>query len=309
MKRLIHIWLRGGNIILKSAGERSKHIVNYTECIIAVNHCINYNSYCIYIIDFLKVLAFNIDLTEDTVNGFNSGGNLHIIHNRLKFSPDLGFYILEENIALARFHGKRVLYFLISDRVKIVNCQILKFVLNASYTETMGDGGVNFKSFKRFFSLLIRRHMLECSHIMESVGKFNNYHTHILIHGDEHFSYVFCLNFLFGGERNFAEFCNSVNKGCDLLAEICSDIIKRISCILYDIVKKRTDNTFVIHAEVKKNFCNGNGVHNIRLARASALIFMSVICKIVRLFDQVAVILRILFYFLKELAELIVIVL
>ena len=41
-----------------------------TECVIAIYHTVNDNSNSINIVDFFKILALDVNLTEDAVNGF-----------------------------------------------------------------------------------------------------------------------------------------------------------------------------------------------------------------------------------------------
>ena len=60
VERLVHIRLRGGNIVLKPIGYRAEHIVHNTENIVAVRHGVGYNSYGVNIVNFVKVLALNI---------------------------------------------------------------------------------------------------------------------------------------------------------------------------------------------------------------------------------------------------------
>ena len=72
VKRLIHISLRSGNIILKSVRDRSEHIVDYAKYVIALGNCIDDNSYGIAIIYLVYLLTVTIYLFIDTVIAFNS---------------------------------------------------------------------------------------------------------------------------------------------------------------------------------------------------------------------------------------------
>ena len=197
--------------------------------------------------------------------GFYSGGNLTIFHNRLNLVGYFLSNLIKKFLALLFFHREVILNLLVCNRVKVAYSQILKFLLDCSDTETVSNRSVNLKGFERFFSLFMRRHMLECTHIVQSVRKFNNNYTDILVHGNKHFAYIFSLNFLTGGKRNLSQLCYAVNQQCHIVAEIFADIFQVIFCILYHIVQKCADNTLVVHAVVQQYFCYSYRVHDIRL--------------------------------------------
>ena len=52
----------------------------------------------------------------------------------------------------------------------------------------MGDGRVDFHGLTGFFFLLLRLHVLQRTHIVQTVGQLDQDDTDIFCHGEEHFS-------------------------------------------------------------------------------------------------------------------------
>ena len=150
--------------------------------------------------------------------------------------------------------------------------------------------------------------MLQSTHIMKSVAKLDDDNTNILIHCDKHFSYILSLYFFSCRKRNLTKFSYTVNKKCNLVAELLPDIFKVILRILNHIVQKCTHNTLIVHSELIKNFSNGYRMHNIRLTRTPTLIFVSITCKVISFFNHFTVILRIFLYIFKKFIKAVVII-
>ena len=103
------------------------------------------------------------------------------------------------------------------------------------------------------------------------------------------------------------EFCDAVDKKCNIVAEFLADIVQIVFRVLDNIVKQCADDAFVIHTEFKKNFRYGNRVHNIRLAGTPELVFMRIVCEEICFFDFCTVILGICLYLLEKLIKMVVI--
>ena len=170
--------------------------MNNAESIIAVYHSVNYNSDSINVIDFLKGFSFYIYLSENTVNRFNTGGYACIFHNGSYALCYLLLYIIKEAFSLLLLHRKRIFNFLIGNRIKISNSKVFKLILKCTDTETVCNGSIYFKGFKAFFPLLIFRHVLKRSHIMQAVCKLYDDNSNILIHSNKHLADILCLNLL-----------------------------------------------------------------------------------------------------------------
>ena len=71
MKRLVHVWLRRGNIILKTSGDWLIHLMNYPERRIAVLHRLDKYSYrkkVIYLVKSLILIDHLSVYTKEMLN-------------------------------------------------------------------------------------------------------------------------------------------------------------------------------------------------------------------------------------------------
>ena len=131
MKRLIHISLRRGNIVLKSVWDRSEHIVDYTKYVIALSNCIDDNSYGIAIIYLVYLLAVTIYLFIDTIIAFNStldkGNRVKILFKPVMYLV-LDVFNKLFTAALSELH--LLVYLGISIWIKIIKSKIFKLIFN-----------------------------------------------------------------------------------------------------------------------------------------------------------------------------------
>ena len=58
----------------------------------------------------------------------------------------------------------------------------------------MGDRRINFHGLTGFFFLLFRFHILQRTHVVQTVCQLDEDHADIFCHGKEHFSQVLCLH-------------------------------------------------------------------------------------------------------------------
>ena len=188
VERLIHIWLRHGNIILKTSRNRRIHLMDHTQSRIAVLHGIHNDPHCKQIINLIHGLILIDHFLINTEEVLNSSVDLclnvgifhmvrHFVHNLLNkfFSFRLScidlLYKIKENL-----------------RLRILKRQVVKLCLNLGNTKPLGNRSVDVHGLLCLFLLLGRRHKLQCPHIMQTVGKLNDNNPDILRHCKKHFS-------------------------------------------------------------------------------------------------------------------------
>jgi hypothetical protein len=76
VQRLIHIVLRGGDIVLESVRQRLEHIVDKSEDVIALGDSGNDNSYGVLIVYLVDILVVYEYLTVDAVDTLYSSVDL-----------------------------------------------------------------------------------------------------------------------------------------------------------------------------------------------------------------------------------------
>ena len=144
MKRLIHIRLGSGNIVLEASGNGLEHIVNYSETVVTVDNVVNDNSDGIDVVNLVEALALHIHLTVNSVNTLDSAGNTAVGHNLLDPVADLLLNTVKVLFSLGLLMLKLFLNFLVGNGIKVTDRQILKLLLYASDTETVSDRSIYF---------------------------------------------------------------------------------------------------------------------------------------------------------------------
>ena len=91
----------------------------------------------------------------------------------------------------------------------------------------MGKRCINIESFLRNSMLTIWRHRRDRSHIVQSIGKFDEQHPKIFCHRDEHLAHrrrLLCLPRI---KLQAVELGHTVNNRGNVFAEISAQVIKR----------------------------------------------------------------------------------
>ena len=96
MKRLIHIWLRSRDIVLKSARQGSEHIVNYAEAVIAIYNAVNYYTYGVDVVYFCKIFVLHIHFAVNAVYALYSALNSRLFYNARDSLAYLIFHRLQK---------------------------------------------------------------------------------------------------------------------------------------------------------------------------------------------------------------------
>ena len=110
--------------------------------------------------------------------------DLGIVHVLFDFRHD-GLYIFLTGTLLLCDLGYQII---IDIRLQIFQCQIIQLDLYFRNTKTLCNRCIDIHGFSGFFFLLMRRHIFQCSHIMQTVRQFNQNNTNIFCHGKKHFS-------------------------------------------------------------------------------------------------------------------------
>ncbi|MPN32861.1 hypothetical protein SDC9_180344 [bioreactor metagenome] len=78
VQRLIHVLLRGGNIVLEAVWNRAEHIVDNAQNVIALDDRIYDDAHRVNIENLVKGTALNIYLPVDAVDALDASFNVGI---------------------------------------------------------------------------------------------------------------------------------------------------------------------------------------------------------------------------------------
>ena len=112
----------------------------------------------------------------------------------------------------------------------------------------MGNGRVDLHRFTGFFLLLLRLHILERSHVMETVRQFNDDDTDILCHGQEHLPQILGLQLhLIHGPGQLSQLRDAVDKKRHLFPKLFSQLIQGHNRVFHHIMKNPRCDRLLIH--------------------------------------------------------------
>ena len=197
MQRLVHVWLRHGNIVLETSRNRFIHLVNHTKCRITVLDCINKDTNCKQIIDLIDRLVLIDHLFIDAEEMFDTSVNLcfdrSFVHMLLDLFDNIVYKFLTFTLSQSHFIYKIIVYI----RFQIFQGEIIQFDFDLGNTEAHRNRRINIHRLACFFLLFFRSHILQGTHVVKSVCKLDQNNTDILCHRKEHLTKIFCLQFHF----------------------------------------------------------------------------------------------------------------
>ena len=130
----------------------------------------------------------------------------------------------------------------------------------------MGDGGVEVHRFKGGLALLLRRTRRESSHVVEAVGKLDDYYPDILRHSHEYLPDILRLLLLLGNQRDKSYLCNAVDHQRNIFSELLAELVKGDVGVLHGVVEQRRTDGIGIHAVIQQDRRHSQRVRYIRVA-------------------------------------------
>ena len=245
--------------------------MDHAETVVAVADRVHNYAHGIYIVYFFKGFSLHIHFAVYSVDGLYSS-----LYNRVAYDLfDTGAYFSLNAVQKLLTHrllfGKRLFNFSVGNRVEVAYREILKLLLHGTDTEAVRYRGIYLDGFTRGVAPLLLRHEFKRAHIVQTVGKLNDYHADILTHCKQELAKVFRLLLLLARKRDFAELCHAVNEQRNACAEILFYIVFRHRSVLHRVVKESRFDALCVHSEADENVGDRNGVDYIRLARLSPL--------------------------------------
>ena len=277
MKGLVVIRFRDRDIILKTSGYRSVHLVYDAEHRITVREAVDEDADREKIIYLIKVLVLDKHFLV------NAEIMLHPAIN-LAFYPRVLYgclYLINylRNILLALlFPEVDILYqLLVFLRLKIAEREVVKLYLQSGYAKTPRQGSVDIQSLPGLLPLLFRLHILKSPHIVSAVRQLDDDHPDILRHRNEHLAEVFRLFVLLAGiPCQVSQLGNAVDQLGHCIAEPRPDIIKADIRVFHHIMKYAGDNGVHVHLHLGQDRGDAKRMYDIGFSGLSPLVLMRV---------------------------------
>ena len=103
-------------------------------------------------------------------------------------------------------------------RLRVFQGEVFHLGFEIVQPQTVRYGRVDEQCFRSDLHLFVRRHALQCAHIVQTVGQLDEYHAHILPKGQDHFAEILCLLGRVGIEY-IGDLGETVHDPCDLFSK------------------------------------------------------------------------------------------
>ena len=169
-------------------------------------------------------------------------------------------------------------------RMLIFKTQVLQFRFDGEKTQAMSQRCIKVQCLSGNLELLGRKHRTQGSHIVQTVGDFDQDYTDIVTHGKQQLTEVFRLRRSLFPENTTGYLSQPIYNLGNLRTKHITDILYGIFRIFHYIVEQsRTNRSRPQSHFTANNPCNGNGVHDIGFAGPPFHAGMRLIGKVERL--------------------------
>ena len=236
MDRLVTIGFRIGNIVFKTARHRTPEFMDVSQHGVNITVRLHNTTDGNQIIDLIKALFLVAHLTINRVDMFWT--TINITNKSLFSCVSLNFIdnLVHKFLTLTTFFLHHVRNLVEFHLIKVTEGHVFQFPFDTTNTQTVGQRSIDFHSFARNALLLILTKMLKGTHIVQTIGQFNQDDTDILRHGHKHLTVVFSQLLLVGLVLNLTKLSNTVHDISYIRTKIRFQIIKRFFGVFNDIV-------------------------------------------------------------------------
>ncbi len=286
VKRLVHVGLGHGDVVLEPARDGLEVGMDITEDGIAVLLRVGDDPQCHQVIDLVEGVMLVMHLLVDRVDALDpvgdGKGNLGRLQDLHKFVLGLG-----ESLVGVVFRRMDLCFdLLVVFSVDIPQGEVFHFGLNLIKTKPVGYRDIDVECLLGDADLLCLRLELEGSHVMKPVGQLDDDDTDILGHGNENLAVVFRREFDVLVIRKTGDLGQSLDQVGNFVSEFPLDVgLGGVG--VFDGVMKET-GTDGLRAALKfgDDHRHADAVGDVGIARLPDLSFMFLFGISVGLLDQ-----------------------
>ena len=209
---LVLVGLGRSDVILDAPGDRFPLLVDSTQNGVTFLDVLYDNAHRGQIVNLFQglTLVFNlfIDGVEVLGSAENFPFNLVRLHQILDFIDDY----VDKFFTFRQLRADVVRKILVRFTVEIFQAQVFEFALDLRDTQSPCQRRVNIQRFVCHTLLSFLGKEVERTHIVQTVGEFDDDNAHVLCHSNENFTEIFRIFVFFGFENDFFQFCNTTYK-------------------------------------------------------------------------------------------------
>ena len=242
------------------------------------------------IVNFVEFHMLCLHLVPDAVWRFDACLYLVAQSCFVELISDRSCELVEDGSQMLAHTGQLFFDAMVFLRVFIAETEVLQFFLDFVQAKTVRQRSVDVERFASYLILFARKLAAQGSHIVQTVGNFDEDDAYVVAHGEQKFFEGFCLCRCFVAEDSARDFRQSVHNLCYLLTKDIGDVLHRIVRIFHHIMQQRGTYAGAAQSYLFASYlCYSYGMHDIGLAGESAHAFMSLPGKVEGLVDDIDV--------------------
>ena len=278
-------------LIFVHAGDDGEYMVARISLCFISRCTVKDDTDCIQVIYLLEGYTFVVHLVPDGVRSLDSflylEGDPGIFQRgiyRCNELIDLLFLVDYVTVDLCADAMERL-------RLLVSEPDVLHLRFHSIQTKSVGKRNEYEHGLAEDLVSLVFRHELDGAAVVQTVGKFDQHNPDIVIQCEQDTLEVLCLHaFLLSLVlivKNSLDFCQTFHQCGNLVAEQASEVINRIICIFYHIMKQSRYYGFVSQSDVvHDDFRHGYRVKDVWLTRASSDTLVCFVCKLEGFMDH-----------------------
>ena len=240
---------------------------------VAIAHRMRDDAQCHQIVDLGEFLALALHLLVDGPIVLGTAVDLEVLQADAveligKRLDGLGKVALAD-LARLSHHARDAL---VGIGLQVEEGQVLELPLNRAHAQAVGQGRVHVHGLASLKQATILTQGRQRTHVVQTVGKFNDDDTNVLGHGEEHLAQREGLFLVHAVDFDVGELGHAIDELSNGFAKQAGNIGERGLGILDGIVQQRGTHHIAVHLEIGQNDGNLDGMVNVHLARAALLV-------------------------------------
>ena len=263
---------------------------------VAVGHGVHQHAHGEQVVDLVERLVLGLHFFIDAVEVLGAAGDLALDVRRLERFPELLHDQVDDVLALLALGPDQLHHLVEALRVDVAQRQVLQLPFDGEDAQPVGQRRVDVERLARNGHLSLGLLVFEGAHVVQPVGQLDEHHADVLAHGQEHLAQGFGLLLLAGGEVQPGELRDAVHQQRHLRAELLLDGLGGdLLDVLHAVVQKPRRDGGCVQGQVGQRVGHAERMDDIGLARASFLARVRLVGKLIGLFDQRKISVRMVF--------------
>ena len=269
VQRLVHVHLRGGDVVLEPPRHRAPPGVQCAEHRITVTHGVDQDAHRDQVVDVLELPAAHDHLLVHGVVVLRTAGDRRLDAGRLEVAGHLLPETLQVLLAGRCRLGDQPGDLVVDLRMQHREAEIFQLPLDGVHAEAVRQRGVDVESLVGLAGGRLHRHVPPGAGVVQAVGEFDDEHPDVLGHRHDHLADGLGLGGLPVG--HLVELGDAVDQQRDLVAEVGPQLGQRVVGVFDRVVQQGRREHRRLHPQLGEDRGDRERVGDVRVARLAGL--------------------------------------